>query len=167
VGLIQNTKGVSAYGGSLKNLKDLNGKGPKEPGTSSVAYLVMQNGKLEHGEPRCGFNTKHQSTKGHCTASVAQWDGSAAWSRPSVRMWLPLSTLAASGERDATDRQRASSRWSGGGGAASNERGAPVRRQPWWGCILGGRVNDKCFSFVNTVSDCSTNAVFCLTERGL
>jgi hypothetical protein len=54
-------------------------------------------------------------------------------------------------------------------GPASNERGAPVRRQPLWACILGGRVDDKCLSFVKTVSDCSTDpcAFFCLTERGL
>ena len=32
-------------------------------GNSSVAYLVMQNRNLEYGEPRCGFNTKHQSTQ--------------------------------------------------------------------------------------------------------
>ena len=32
-------------------------------GNSSIAYLVMQNGNLEYGEPRCGFNTKHRSTK--------------------------------------------------------------------------------------------------------
>ena len=36
----------------------------RRPGNSSVAYLVMQNGNLEYGQPRCGFKTKHQSTKG-------------------------------------------------------------------------------------------------------
>ena len=34
------------------------------PGNSTAAYLVMQNRNLEYGERRCGFNTKHQSTKG-------------------------------------------------------------------------------------------------------
>jgi hypothetical protein len=33
------------------------------PGSSSVDYLVMQNRNLEYGGRRCGFNTKHQSTK--------------------------------------------------------------------------------------------------------
>ena len=33
------------------------------PGSSSVVYLVIQNGNLEYEERRCGFNTKHQSTK--------------------------------------------------------------------------------------------------------
>ena len=33
------------------------------PGNSYVAYLVMQNGNLEYGERRCGFNTEHQTTK--------------------------------------------------------------------------------------------------------
>ena len=32
-------------------------------GKSSVAYRVMQNRNLEYGERRCGFITKHQSTK--------------------------------------------------------------------------------------------------------
>ena len=32
--------------------------------SGSAAYLVMQNGDLEYGQRRCGFNTKHQSTKG-------------------------------------------------------------------------------------------------------
>ena len=31
-------------------------------GSSFVVYLVMQDGSLEYGERRCGFNTKHQST---------------------------------------------------------------------------------------------------------
>ena len=35
----------------------------REPGSPSVTYLVMQNGNLEYGERRCGFNLKHQSTK--------------------------------------------------------------------------------------------------------
>ena len=38
------------------------------PGNSSVAYLVMQNRDLEYGEPRCGFDTKHQSTSSTCRA---------------------------------------------------------------------------------------------------
>ena len=41
-----------------------------EPGNSSGAYLVMQNRNLEYGEPRCGFNTKHQRNKG-CRSSDA------------------------------------------------------------------------------------------------
>ena len=32
-------------------------------GNSSLAYLVMQNRDLEYGQPRLGFDTKHQSAK--------------------------------------------------------------------------------------------------------
>ena len=30
---------------------------------SYVSYLVIQNRNLEYGERRCGFSTRHQSTK--------------------------------------------------------------------------------------------------------
>ena len=33
------------------------------PGNLPAVYPVTQNGKLGYGERRCGFNTKHQSTK--------------------------------------------------------------------------------------------------------
>jgi len=52
---------VFAYVGLPHNLKDLKDRGTHTKGY--VAYLVMQNRNLEYGEPRCGFNTKHQSTR--------------------------------------------------------------------------------------------------------
>ena len=39
---------------------------------SSAAYFVVQNRSLEYGERRCGFDTKHQSTKASRKASLAR-----------------------------------------------------------------------------------------------
>jgi hypothetical protein len=43
--------------------KHLSLSATSSPGSSSVAYLVIQNRNLECGEPRCGFSTNHQRTK--------------------------------------------------------------------------------------------------------
>ena len=46
----------------IRQVESLGGPILGSPGNSSVAYLVIQS-NLEYGEPRCKFDTQHQSTK--------------------------------------------------------------------------------------------------------
>ena len=51
-------------------------------GNSSVAYLVIQNGNLECGEPRCGYNTKHQVSEAGKIPDQAQTEISCSSRQP-------------------------------------------------------------------------------------
>jgi hypothetical protein len=70
-------------------------KGSEFGGNSSVAYIEIQNRSLEYGEPRCGFNTKHQSTKGAKGLGVGGYQGRAC--SPSLSGTRPASWFRVQG----------------------------------------------------------------------
>jgi len=61
---------------------------------SSVAYLVSHHRSLGYGEPRCGFNTKHQSTTAP-PPLVWRW-----WWRPPLPVWGVVSKNSIVSVRD-------------------------------------------------------------------